>query len=239
MTLIPLLLLCLLPGEVPEHLQAAVDHPDRMDKDTARDSDRKPGEVMAFFEIAPGDHVIDLMTGQGYYAELLARAVGVAGKVLAQNNEFVLKRFAEKGLSERMARPGLANMARWDKELDGLELPEASLDAAVMVLFYHDTYWQEVDRAKMNRDIFAALKPGGVYGIVDHHAESGSGDREANRSHRVDEQLVIEEIEAAGFVLEASSDVLSHPEDDRTLNVFKPEIRGKTDRFVLRFRKPK
>jgi len=232
-----LLFLLVGPGEIPAHLGEAVAHADRPAADKERDADRKPAEVMAFFEIEPGDRVAELMAGTGYYAELLARAVGSEGKVYAQNNRFVLERFAEKGLSERLARKGLEHVARWDRELDDLELPEG-LDAVIMVLFYHDTYWQEVDRAKMNAAVFAALKPGGVFGIVDHRAEDGSGDRDVRTIHRVDEALVREEILAAGFVLDAASAVLHHPEDDRTANVFSPEIRGKTDRFVLRFRKP-
>lgn len=206
-------------------------------EDVARDADRKPSEVLDFFGIDEGMRVVELMAGRGYYVHMLAQRVGPSGHVYAHNSPFVLKRFAEKPLSDRLADPALANVERLDTELDDPRLPEG-LDAVMIVIFYHDTYWQEVDRAKMNAAVFAALKPGGVYGVIDHHAEAGSGDRDVKRLHRVDAELVKREIVAAGFELEAESDLLRHPEDDRTINVFDEAIRGKTDRFVYRFRKP-
>jgi predicted methyltransferase len=218
-------------------IAAAVASPGRPSDDTERDADRKPAEVLRFFELAPGQRVADLMGGTGYYTEILARAVGPDGGVWIQNNPFVVKRFADAPLRERLERLGLKNVVRLDTELEQPNLP-SDLDLAIMVLFYHDTYWQKVDRAAMNRAIFAALRPGGIFGLIDHHAEAGSGDREVDKAHRVDAALVRGEIEAAGFVLEAESDLLRHPEDDRTKNVFDEDIRGKTDRFIYRFRKP-
>jgi predicted methyltransferase len=207
----------------------------RPPEDAARDADRKPQEVMDFFGITPGQTVVELMAGRGYYAELLSQRVGPNGKVYAHNSPFVLKRFAEEPLTARLARPSLANVERLDTELDAPGLPDG-VDAVVIVLFYHDTYWQEVDRKAMNDAVFRALKPGGIYGVVDHHAEAGSGDRDVQSLHRVDAELVKEEILEAGFELDGESDLLRHPEDDRKTNVFK--MRGKTDRFTLRFRKP-
>jgi predicted methyltransferase len=144
----------------------------------------------------------------------------------------------EPALEKRLGQPALKHCERLNSELDELNLPEGELDAVVIVLFYHDTYWQKTDRKKMNAQILKSLKPGGVYGVIDHHAEAGSKDRDVNTTHRVDASIVKEEILAAGFTLEAESDVLSHPEDDRTKNVFDPTIRGNTDRFVYKFRKP-
>ena len=224
-------------GEIPDHIHAAVDAPDRPEADRARDADRKPGEVLTFFGIEPGDQAVDLMGGAGYYTELLSRVVGGEGVVYAQNNAFVLTRFADKPLTERLKNPDLANVRRLDRELDDPGLPDG-LDAVIMILFYHDTYWQGVDREKMNAAIFKALKPGGIFGIVDHHAEAGSGSRDVKTIHRMDEGLVRGELLAAGFELAAESDILRHPEDPRSENVFSPNIRGKTDRFVLKFRKP-
>lgn len=226
------------PAAAPEAEPPAASNPSRTPDDMTRDADRKPHEVLAFFGIEKGSKVVELMAGRGWYTSVIAEVVGPEGHVWAQNNEFVLTRFAEGPLGERLARPGHEHVERIDAELDDPKLPE-NLDAVVIVLFYHDTYWQGVDRKKMNDAVFAALKPGGVYGVVDHHAEAGSGDRDVKTIHRVDAALVKKEIEAAGFVLEAESDLLEHPEDDRTINVFKDEIRGKTDRFVYRFRKPK
>jgi predicted methyltransferase len=209
--------------------------PDRPGDDVARDADRKPQEIMDLFGIAPGQSVVELMAGRGYYVELLAQRVGSQGRVYAHNSPFVLKRFAEGPISERLARPALANASRLDTEIDDPQLPP-DLDAVMLVLFYHDTYWQGVDREQMNAAVFAALKPGGIYGVIDHHAEAGSGSRDVEELHRVDVKLVKQEILAAGFELETSSELLRHPEDDRGENVF--TMRGKTDRFVLKFRKP-
>jgi len=224
------------PGDGPaRYILDALAAPDRPETDKARDAGRKPAEVLNFFGIQPGDRVVELMAGSGYYVDILSRVVGEKGKVYAQNNAFVLKRFAEKPLSKRLSNPVLANVVRHDKELDDPDLP-SGLDAVLIILFYHDTYWQGVDREKMNKAVFASLKPGAIFGVVDHHAEAGSGARDVETIHRMDMELLKKEILAAGFELAAESDVLRHPEDDRTVNVFK--MRGKTDRFVLKFRKP-
>jgi predicted methyltransferase len=225
-------------ADIPEHIQAAVAASDRPEVDRARDPDRKPAEVLTFVGIEPGMRVVELMAGSGYYVDILGRAVGEKGTVWAQNNAFVLKRFAEKNLAERLENPNLANVKRLDRELDDPDLPE-KLDVVMMVLFYHDTYWQKVDREKMNQAVFAALKPGGLFVVIDHHAEAGSGDRDVSTLHRMDEALVRNELQAVGFQLIAESDILAHHEDERTINVFKAEIRGKTDRFILKFQKPR
>jgi predicted methyltransferase len=226
------------PVDAPDPVLVAVAAPERPAEDRARDADRKPTEVLHFFAIEPGMQVAELMTGRGYYAEILARAVGPTGRVYAHNSPFVLKRFAEAPLAERLARPGLENVSRLDREVDDPGLPAGELDAVLLILFYHDTYWMEADRARMNRAVFESLVPGGVYGVIDHFAEDGSGARDVKTLHRVDAQLVKKEILAAGFELEAESELLRHPEDDRTKNVFDEDIRGKTDRFIYRFRKP-
>ncbi|MEM7409785.1 MAG: methyltransferase domain-containing protein [Myxococcota bacterium] len=224
--------------DVPAHLVAAVDHPDRHPEDVQRDADRKPGEVLAFFQIEPGMKVVDLMAGGGYYTELVARAVGPEGAVYAHDTAWKIQKYGERRLTEVRSKPGLGHIKRWVQDLDDPKLPEGQLDAALLLLFYHDTFWQEVDREAMNRAIFRALTPGGVYGVIDHTAEPGSGDRDVETLHRGDPDLIREEILAAGFVLEEESDLLRNPEDDRTRNVFAPFLRGKTDRFVYRFRKP-
>jgi len=224
---------------VPQFIRDAVDHPDRPEGDRRRDADRKPGEVLAFFGIRAGMKVAEMMAGTGYYTELLSRSVGSRGQVYAQNNRFVLSRFADKPLTARLKNPELGNVVRLDRELEDPGLPEG-LDAVLMIRFYHDTFWQKTDRRKMNRAIFKALKPGGIFGIVDHQAEAGSGDRDVLRLHRVDEALVRRELLAAGFVLDAESEVLKNPDDPRDFNIFADgaKNRDKTDRFVLRFRKP-
>lgn len=226
------------PLSAADPIAAAVGHPERPEEDRARDADRKPADVLAFLGISPGMKAADMAAGGGYYTELLARVVGPTGSVLAQNNAYVLDKFAEKPLTERLARPGLEHVTRLDTEFDDPQLPVGELDAVVMVLFYHDTYWMKTDRARMNAAIFAALKPGGTFGVIDHHATAGAGDRDVKTLHRIEASMVKDEVLAAGFVLEAESQVLRHTDDDRTKNVFDDSLRGKTDRFVLKFRKP-
>jgi predicted methyltransferase len=226
------------PAPPADAVAAAVAHPDRPESDRQRDADRKPAEVLRFYGVAPGMKVADLMAGGGYFTELLSRLVGEEGHVYAQNNAVALKRFADAAMTERLKDGRLANVTRLDRELEDPGLPAGELDAAFLVLFYHDTYWMKVDRPAMNRQVLAALKPGGIYAVIDHHAQAGSGDRDVQRLHRVDAQLVKKEILAAGFELVEESDLLRHPEDDRTRNVFTPGLRGKTDQFIYKFRKP-
>ncbi len=222
----------------PDILRQAVESEARPEEDRARDTDRRPYEVLTFFEIRPGMKVAELMSGRGYYAEILSRAVGPEGVVYAHNSPYVVERFAGEALDARLGRPGLENVVRLEQELEDPGLARGELDAVLMILFYHDTYWMETDRARMNQAIFDALAPGGLFGVIDHHAEPGSGARDVKSLHRVEAEMVKAEILAAGFALEGESDLLRHPDDDRTKSVFDDDLRGKTDRFVYRFRKP-
>ena len=227
---------------LPAHLERAVAASDRSDADRALDAGRKPGELLAFFDIKPGMHVAELGAGGGYTAELLARAVGPKGRVYGQNSKFILERFAEAPWKERLAKPINANVVRVDREFDSpLPTDIAPLDAVLMVLFYHDTVWFEVDRDAMNKAIFAAIKPGGVFGVVDHAAKPGAGVSEAKTLHRIEEKVVVEEITRAGFQLAARADFLANPDDTRDWNASPSqaaERRGSSDRFVLKFVRP-
>lgn len=227
---------------VPPEIQAIIDAKDRSDDDKALDAGRHPGETLAFIGIKPGMKVADLGAGGGYTTELLARAVGDKGKVWGQNSKFLLERFAEKPWSARLAKPVNKNVVRSDRDFDDPLPPEAKdLDAVVMVLFYHDTVWQKVDRAKMNANIFKALKPGGVYAIVDHSGREGSGMTETETLHRIEEKPVVDEILAAGFKLKGEANFLRNPDDTRDWNDSPKaagDKRGKSDRFVVTFMKP-
>ena len=231
-------------------IESSVEDALRPDDDRSRDADRHPAEVLAFFGIGAGMHVADLQATGGYYTEILSSIVGPDGAVYAQNNAFVLQRFAEEPLSQRLNRlseAGRTNVQRIDAELDEMQLP-GELDAVLLIRFYHDMFWlptpdgDQADRTEFLRRVHAALKPGGVFGIVDHHAEAGSGERDAldprEGLHRIDIDLVKNEVLAAGFVLDGESDVLSNPEDTRDWSIFSENRRDKTDRFVLRFVKP-
>jgi predicted methyltransferase len=220
----------------------AVTANNRSEEDRAMDAGRKPEALLRFFQIAQGTKVAELAAGKGYTAELLARVVGPSGKVYAQNSKFLLDRFAETPWTERLQKPVNANIIRLDREFDAPLPPDVNdLDALLLVLFYHDTVWLKTDRAKMNRAIFAALKPGGIYGIVDHRALAGQGVTQAETLHRIEESVVRTEVEAAGFVLDAQASFLENPADTKDWNASPRtagELRGTSDRFVLRYKKP-
>jgi predicted methyltransferase len=197
---------------------------------------------MKFFGIAAGQHVAELTAGGGYTSEILARIVGDKGLVYAQNPKFILEKFAEKPWSERLKKPIMRQVVRVDRELDD-PLPEEAknLDVVLMILTYHDTVWLNVDRAKMNKSVFNALKPGGVFGIVDHSARAGSGVEDVQTLHRIDEKVVRDEIAAAGFKLTEEATFLRNADDARDWNASPMkagEKRGTSDRFVLKFVKP-
>jgi len=235
--------LLLLPAfperEVDDPVAAAAKHPDRPAGDRARDADRHPDRVLDFMGIKRGMHVADIMAGDGYYSEILSRAVGPKGRVYCQNSSIPLERFADGPLTARLERPGLENVVRLDRELDDPGFPEG-LDAAILIRFYHDFGWQEVDRAAFNAMVFDRLAPGGTFGVLDHVALPGEGIRQGKTLHRVDPALVREEVEAAGFVLEAESFLLRDPDDTHDWNIFSDggARRDKTDRFIYLFRKP-
>jgi predicted methyltransferase len=227
---------------LPPAIQAIVDAADRSEDDRKLDKGRHPGEMLAFFGIAPGQKVAELIAGGGYTAELLARAVGPTGVVYGQNSKFILDRFAEKPWTARLAKPAMKNVVRVDRELEDPLPPEAkNLDAVFMVLFYHDTIWQKADRDKMNRAVFAALRPGGVFAIIDHSGRPGTGSGETQTLHRIEEKVVREDLERAGFKLGGEAAFMRNPADTRDWNDSPREAgdrRGTSDRFVLKFVKP-
>jgi predicted methyltransferase len=221
---------------------AAVNAPDRSDKDKALDAGRHPAEMLSFFGIAPGMKVAELAATSGYTTELLARVVGPTGVVWGENPTFILDKFAAVPWSTRLGKPVMSNVRRADRELESPLPPEVTdLDAVLLVLFYHDTVWLKTDRAKMNKAVFDALKSGGVYGIVDHAARPGAGTSVAQTLHRIDEKTVIDEVTKAGFKLAAEGDFLKNPNDKHDWNASPTaaaEKRGTSDRFVLKFVKP-
>ncbi len=222
---------------------AAVDNPARTDADRARDAGRKPAEVLEFFGIREGMTVLDMFSGGGYYSEIVAYVVGDDGKVFAQTNEAYLG-FVGDEFRDRYANERLPNVEILMAENNELELEADSLDAVLLVLSYHDFIiddaangWPLIDVPALLAEFHAALKPGGIVGIIDHHAAPGSPPETGNTLHRIDPALVIAGMQAAGFELEADHDILRNPADDLTKSVFEPDIRGRTDRFVMRFGK--
>ncbi len=226
-------------------IDAAVASPARPATDRDRDFNRKPAEVLRFFAVRPGMTVLEMFSGGGYYVEVLARIVGPGGTVYAHNNA-AHRGFLADAIALRFRDRRLANVIRVDAEAEAIQFPPASLDGAFLILAYHDVYvrpdrnWPAIDHAAMLRAVFAALKPGAILGVVDHIARPGGDPAEiATALHRVDEGVVIRDIEQAGFVLEERSGILRNPADDYDKRVFEPQVRGRTDRFVLRFRKPR
>jgi predicted methyltransferase len=216
--------------------------PDRSPADRQLDPARHPAEMLTFFGIAPGMRVAELGSGTGYTTELLARAVGPTGVVYGQNPKWLLERFAEKPWSERLGKPAMKNVTRLDREFDDpLPAEVKNLDAVISILFYHDTVWLGADRDRMNRAVFAALKSGGVYGVIDHSGRAGTGLTEVKTLHRIEEETLKAEVLRAGFKLGAEGTFLKNPNDARDWNdspTAAADKRGMSDRFVLRFVKP-
>ena len=212
----------------------------RSDADKARDANRKPAEVVAFLGIEPGMNVIDVIAGGGYYSEVLSLAVGESGRVSAQNPAVVLQLrdgANEKQLSERLADNRLPNVSRLDREIADLLPDDGPFDAALTALNLHDIYnnYGEPGSIGALKIIAATLKPGAVFGVIDHHGTDGT-DNAALHRMRVEDAVRV--FEAAGFIVEAQSGLLHVHNDDMTENVFAEGVRGKTHRFLFRLRKP-
>lgn len=213
---------------------------DRSDEDKARDEARKPAEVLEFLGLKPGDTVVDIWASGGWYTEVLSNAVGDEGHVYSQNAPSVLQ-FGEgvydKALTERLAGGRLGNVERLDVVLAESSIAENSVDLAITALNFHDVYnGNGAEAAEIfMASVYAVLKPGGVFAVIDH---VGDADADNTSLHRLDPKLAKAVAVSAGFVVEAEGDVLSHPDDDHTKMVFDPTIRGKTDRFILKLRKP-
>ncbi len=224
------------------HWAAVVNAPDRTEDDRKLDPGRKPAEMLELLDLKPGMKVAELGAGAGYTTELIARAVGPSGVVYAQNPPAFLNSFLKERWPARLQRGAMKGVVSLARDFDDPLPPEAkNLDEVVMNAIYHDTVWTKVDRARMNRAVYAALQPGGRFIVVDSSAKAGSGDTAAQTLHRIDEQLVRDEVEKAGFKLESSSDFLRNTLDARDWNASPGaagEKRGTSDRFALRFVKP-
>ncbi|MDH5255230.1 MAG: methyltransferase domain-containing protein [Gammaproteobacteria bacterium] len=229
---------------VAQAVLAAQANPARPAADRARDRPRQSAAVLTFFRIAPGMTVLDLWSGGGYYTELLSYVVGASGRVVSHNNTPYLES-AKDDLAVRFAPGRLPNVERLLAENNQLVLRAGRFDAVLMTNVYHDIYfvdekagWPRIDGPKLLAEVFRGMKPGGVLGVTDHAAIPGSPPETGGTLHRIDPGLLKREITAAGFVLEAESDVLVNAEDDRTKSAFDPSVQGRTDQVVLRFRKP-
>ena len=216
--------------------RAIVASPDRSEADRQTDQRRNPELLLAFTGVRPGMRVLDMGAGGGYSTELLARAVGSSGTVYAQDSQAVSPRATER-FDERAKTSAMRNVVRVLRDYDDPVPPGVrDLDLITFFFAYHDTAFMSIDREKMNRALFGALKPGGVLVIADHSALAGAGTSVAKSLHRIEEATLRREIEAAGFRLAAEADFLRHREDPRDSIVFRPQV--PVDEFVLKFVRP-
>ena len=226
------------PGSTPQYVTDAVADKARPAADTERDANRKPAETLAFAGVKPGDAVIELAPGKGYYTRLLSAVVGAKGKVYPVTQP--PKPDAPPPAVQAIAAdPHYGNLQVTLTKYAEPKLP-GNADVVWTTQNYHDFHnIPDFQVATLNKAVFDALKPGGTYFILDHAAEAGSGARDTNTLHRIDEETVKQEVKAAGFELAGESDILRNKDDPHTGKVFEPPIQGHTDQFILKFRKPK
>jgi len=228
-------------GHKHDYVAAALAAPARKE-DAADDERRHAAAIMAFAEVKPGQKVLELVPGSGYWTRMFSAIVGPKGHVFTVWPK-EMEKYAVKSLAtwkDLIAAGTYANVTI-------LEQPAATLSVAqpVDVVFtsqnyhdYYDKFMGPVDIATFNKQVMAALKPGGVFVIIDHTAQAGSGTRDTDSLHRIDPEVVKKDLKDAGFVFDGSSDALHNAADPLTAKVFDPAIRGHTDQFVYRFRKP-
>jgi predicted methyltransferase len=226
---------------IAPNIAAALSDPSRPAADMIRDNDRHPGEVLTFAGLRQGAKVADLIPGGGYFTRILSKSVGAKGHVYAYVPDELTKLAKREPAVNAIARdPAYSNVTVVLNTLPNFSAPE-KLDLVFTAQNYHDMHDQfmgPADLSVVNRQVFKALKPGGVYLIIDHSAEPGSGLRDTETLHRIDAAAVKAEVTAAGFIFEGENRVLRNPADSRKLGVFDASIRGKTDQFVFKFRKP-
>jgi predicted methyltransferase len=230
------------PQKIPAYITAAVADPSRPEADTKRDADRKPAESVAFAGIKPGDRMADLMPGRRYFTRIFSKVVGPKGWVYAYYPSNIDAIYKKNNITFPLpSDPNLANVSYIHAPLEKFVAPE-KLDLVWTSQNYHDfhdSFYGPADLAAMNKAIYDALKPGGIYIVLDHAAQAGSGLRDTETLHRIDPAQVKKEVLAAGFVFAGESKVLHDPADDHTKKIFDSSIRGKTDQFIFKFRKPK
>jgi len=235
--------LCANAATAADAYDAAVANPARSAADVKRDALDHPAELLRLAGIKPGMHVADFLAGDGYYSELLSYVVGPKGHVLMMNNKS-FDGYSEGAAQKRVAGNRLPNVDYKILDLKQMNLGTGTLDAVLVIKVYHDLYWVDpsgewpkVDVPGTLDQIARALKPGGVLLLVDHSAQEGHGSGDASALHRIEEAFAQKDFESRGLEVVAHSDALRRPDDKRDLISYKPPAVGKTDRFVLVFKK--
>jgi predicted methyltransferase len=228
---------------IPANIKAAVADSARPDADKQRDANRKPAETLAFADVKSGEQIAELIPGGGYFSRLFSKSVGPKGHVFALVPPRPANAPADAPdrnapIKALAADPNYSNLSVTELAMGKVSTP-APVDLVFTAQNYHDLHNFPVDVVAFNKVIFDSLKPGGLYVVLDHSAEAGSALRDTNTLHRIDADVVKKEVTAAGFEFVAASNVLANKSDTRTGKVFDPAIRGKTDQFILKFRKPK
>lgn len=224
---------------VPAYVTAAINDPARK-ADKADDARRKMAAVMTFTGVKPGDTVVELVPGSGYWTRVFSQIVGSKGHVYTVWPQQMMK-YSRKSLDrwkKLSATPHYANVTELVEPAQKVTAP-ASADVVFTVQNYHDYHNLGISIAAFDKSVFDVLKPGGVFVVIDHVAPAGSGTSDTDTLHRIDPAAVKKEIEAAGFVFAGSSDALHNPDDPHDVSVFDKSIRGHTDQFIYRFRKPR
>jgi len=229
--------------KIPSYINSAVADSGRPAEDEERDANRKPAETVQFAGVKPGSIVVELVPGKGYFTRIFSKAVGPKGKVYAVSPPRRPTAAADapdpSAATTTIANsPGYSNIVVQVAPLTSVAVSQPA-DIVFTAQNYHDVHnVPNVDIAAFNKSVFEALKPGGVFVVLDHAAAAGSGGRDTSTLHRIDPQAVKSEVEAAGFEFAGESKVLANAQDDHTAKVFDPAIRGKTDQFIFKFRKP-
>jgi len=222
------------PAGTPDYIRQAVESSARPDAAVIRDVNRKPAEVLTLSGIKPGDKVAEFAGFGQYYTYMLSDIVGPKGSVTMYDLPYTEARNGDNSRAFVASHPNTSYVV---KDYNELSLP-GDFDIVYIVLYYHDLPLNDVDTAKLNQKIYDALKPGGIYLVVDHNAEPGSGTRDTRQLHRIDPEVIAQEIQSAGFRLVERSNLLAHSDDDHSKMVFDPQLRGLTDRTVFKFQKP-
>jgi predicted methyltransferase len=226
-------------GKIPAGVAAAVADSGRPAEDKQRDANRKPAEIIAFAGIKSGDQVAELLPGRGYFTRIFSKVVGDKGVVYA------LTPAPRPDAPPPTGPSPVATIAETYKnvrvsQMSPTQLAPEPVDVVWTSLNYHDIHNRpNADLAAFNKNVFNALKPGGIYIVIDHEAEKGSGTRDTSTLHRIDPEVVKKEVTGAGFVLDGESQVLHNADDPHTAQVRDASVQGHTDQFALKFRKPK